>query len=105
MHDLGKADPRFQADLRGASALARHNPMVGALLAATQGELLAKGRQPGAGRGPRAAPENFRHEALSVALADRHPGGGQAVRRRARPRPVAVGNASWLGPPILPASD
>jgi CRISPR-associated endonuclease/helicase Cas3 len=46
---------------------------VGALLAATQGELLAKGRQRGARRGPRAAPASFRHEALSAALAERHP--------------------------------
>jgi len=73
MHDLGKADPRFQADLRGTSALARWDPMVGALLAATQGELLAKARQASGRWGPRATPESFRHEALSVALAKKHP--------------------------------
>jgi len=69
MHDLGKADPRFQADLHGASALARLG-----LLDAVPGPMLAKSDQGGRWRpGQRAAPENFRHEALSVALAQRHP--------------------------------
>jgi CRISPR-associated endonuclease/helicase Cas3 len=73
MHDLGKADPRFQSDLRGASSLARQNPMLAAMLAARQGELLAKSVRARAGGGAGAAPEGFRHEALSVALAERHP--------------------------------
>jgi CRISPR-associated endonuclease/helicase Cas3 len=69
LHDVGKADRRFQADIRGASALAR--------LGLTEfqfDELLAKSAR-GEGRrgGVRAVPENFRHEALSVALAEKHP--------------------------------
>lgn len=69
MHDLGKADPRFQADLHGHSALARLG-----LLDALPGSLLAKSdKSSGRSAGQRAAPENFRHEALSVALAQQHP--------------------------------
>jgi len=74
MHDLGKADPRFQTDLWGASALARRDPMLAAMIVAAREELLAKSaRYAGAGPTPGAAPENFRHEALSVALAEKHP--------------------------------
>jgi CRISPR-associated endonuclease/helicase Cas3 len=69
LHDLGKADPRFQADIHGASALFR--------LGLTEfqfDELLAKStRGEGLGGGVRAVPNNFRHEALSVALAEKHP--------------------------------
>ncbi len=69
LHDLGKADPRFQADLHGASALVRLG-----LTELQLGELLAKSAR-GEGRrtGVRAVPENFRHEAMSVALAEKHP--------------------------------
>ena len=73
MHDLGKADPRFQADLRGTNALARQHPELAALLVEPQGELLAKSGQTRLGPGLHAAPQGFRHEALSVALAEKHP--------------------------------
>ncbi len=73
LHDLGKADPRFQADLRGESALARRHPELAALLAEAEGRLLAKSGQRRPARVPGAAPPGFRHEALSVALAQKHP--------------------------------
>lgn len=76
-HDLGKADPRFQLDLRGASALVYRDPALAAMLLPA-GELLAKSARTGNGSGfksrrLRAAPLDFRHEALSVALAGKHP--------------------------------
>jgi CRISPR-associated endonuclease/helicase Cas3 len=69
LHDIGKAEPRFQADLYGRSALVRWG------LSELGGqELLAKSARGEGRRGSvRAVPENFRHEALSVALAERHP--------------------------------
>lgn len=72
LHDVGKADPRFQADLYGASALAAREPdLVAQLL---PGPLLAKGaRTRGHAGRVRAVPDGFRHEALSVALAQCHP--------------------------------
>lgn len=75
LHDVGKADPRFQADLRGTSALAAADPHLAIMLVNPQ-ELLAKsavGDLTGSFRFPRAVPEHFRHEALSVAMAARHP--------------------------------
>ncbi len=64
MHDLGKADQRFQANLHGTSALA-HLGLLGA-----PDTLLAKSfRVPRQRYGKWATPKNFRHEALSVALA------------------------------------
>jgi CRISPR-associated endonuclease/helicase Cas3 len=68
-HDLGKADIRFQADLYEASILIRLG-----LEGVPFGPLLAKSRRTrGMGRRVRAAPAGFRHEALSVALAEEHP--------------------------------
>jgi CRISPR-associated endonuclease/helicase Cas3 len=69
LHDIGKAEPRFQADLHGQSALLRLG-----LTELEHDELIAKSAR-GEGRrgGVRAVPENFRHEALSVALAASHP--------------------------------
>jgi CRISPR-associated endonuclease/helicase Cas3 len=65
LHDLGKADPRFQADLYGKSALARMG-----FTDISYGSLLAKSDRTGGIRStPSAAPELFRHEALSVAFA------------------------------------
>jgi len=74
LHDLGKADPRFQADLRGDAALVRAHPQLAVMLAPGGAELLAKSGR-GAGRRGEltAAPNGFRHEALSVALAKKHP--------------------------------
>jgi CRISPR-associated endonuclease/helicase Cas3 len=70
LHDLGKADPRFQADLHGAGTLARLG-----LLELGLAPLLAKSdRRSATRRVPRATPVGFRHEALSVALAEQHPG-------------------------------
>lgn len=74
LHDLGKADPRFQADLRGQGALAHRDPALAALILAGEGKLLAKSaHRAGTRWESRAAPRNFRHEALSVALAGKHP--------------------------------
>lgn len=69
LHDIGKAEPRFQADLHGQSALLRLG-----LIEFEAEELIAKSAR-GEGRrgGARAVPENFRHEALSTALAALHP--------------------------------
>ncbi|HRR40344.1 MAG TPA: CRISPR-associated endonuclease Cas3'', partial [Syntrophales bacterium] len=77
LHDLGKADPRFQVDLHAAGALVFHDPEFAALLTRS-GELLAKSERTGNTgasrfRGLRAVPDDFRHEALSVALAGKHP--------------------------------
>jgi CRISPR-associated endonuclease/helicase Cas3 len=72
-HDLGKADARFQADLRGFSALFTRDADLARVLMA-EGEPLAKSKQrmlaefPGSTR-IRAVPEGFRHEVMSVALA------------------------------------
>lgn len=76
-HDLGKADPRFQLDLRGASTLVSRDPALAALML-PDGKLLAKSERTEKGssvrtRRLRAAPLDFRHEALSVALAEKHP--------------------------------
>jgi CRISPR-associated endonuclease/helicase Cas3 len=68
LHDIGKADPRFQADLHGQSSLLRLG-----LAGFEPAELLAKSGRGASSRSVRATPENFRHEALSVALAARHP--------------------------------
>jgi CRISPR-associated endonuclease/helicase Cas3 len=68
-HDLGKADIRFQADLYAASILMRMG-----LEEVPLGPLLAKSRRTrGLDRRVRATPAGFRHEALSVALAGKHP--------------------------------
>lgn len=77
LHDIGKADPRFQADLHNTSALALHDPELLALLIPSS-KILAKSSGRGSGAGGRfgklrATPENFRHEALSVALAAKYP--------------------------------
>ena len=66
MHDLGKTDPRFQADLYGTSALLAQSGLLSPLLAKSV-------RGGGRTRSQRAAPTNFRHEALSVAFARQYP--------------------------------
>ncbi len=68
LHDLGKSDPRFQADLYGAAGLFRLGLaefMIGPLRAKSDRASFFR-------RGQRAVPENFRHEALSVPLAAKH---------------------------------
>jgi CRISPR-associated endonuclease/helicase Cas3 len=72
LHDLGKVDPRFQADLRGTNALLLRDPALSSLLQSNWAPL-AKSKRMGFERGPRATPEGFRHEALSVALAAKYP--------------------------------
>ena len=68
LHDLGKADPRFQALLHGG------NP-----IAARSGPLLAKSARMLTGKAARQArersgyPDGGRHELLSLRLADSHP--------------------------------
>ncbi len=68
-HDVGKADARFQADLRGEAALFA----LGLSKDRSAEELLAKSDTASMLGGPRSTPRGFRHEALSVALAQRHP--------------------------------
>jgi CRISPR-associated endonuclease/helicase Cas3 len=72
LHDLGKVDPRFQADLRGTNTLLARDPALASLLQ-SKWPPLAKSKRIGFVRGPRATPERFRHEALSVALAAKYP--------------------------------
>jgi CRISPR-associated endonuclease/helicase Cas3 len=68
LHDLGKVDPRFQSDLRGTNTLLSRDPTLASLLQSNWAPL-AKSKRVGLSRGPRATPDGFRHEALSVALA------------------------------------
>ena len=68
MHDLGKADHRFQTDLYGVSTLTRLS-----LNDIFFHPLLAKNTQKDRPRSHnRAVSKNFRHEALSIALAQEH---------------------------------
>jgi CRISPR-associated endonuclease/helicase Cas3 len=68
LHDLGKADPRFQALLHGGDPIA-----------ARRGELLAKSARMLTGKAASQArersgyPDGGRHELLSLRLADSHP--------------------------------
>lgn len=75
LHDLGKAEPRFQADLHGGGILAMNDPVFAALLAPARKLLAKSARIDGGQRGTRrgATPASFRHEALSVVLAGQHP--------------------------------
>ena len=79
LHDLGKVDPRFQADLRGTNTLLLRDPALASLLQSNWAPL-AKSKRIGFQRGPRATPEGFRHEALSVALAAKYPEAGKKGR-------------------------
>ena len=72
LHDIGKIDPRFQADLRGTNALLSRDPTLASLMHSNWAPL-AKSKRIGLARGTRVAPEGFRHEALSVALGTKHP--------------------------------
>jgi CRISPR-associated endonuclease/helicase Cas3 len=72
LHDIGKVDPRFQADLRGANELLWRDPALASLMQSNWAPL-AKSKRIDFYRGKRATPEGFRHEALSVALAAKHP--------------------------------
>jgi CRISPR-associated helicase Cas3 len=109
LHDLGKADPRFQADLRDSGSLASTDPDLAALLLPA-GELLAKsarfGRaQRSTSQGTSAAPPGFRHEALSVPLAERHP---RFLTLTAEERDLVlwlVGTHHGYGRPFFPPSD
>lgn len=74
LHDIGKCDLRFQADLYGFGAAGGGAELIQVLMAGR--ELLAKSERRGssvASRRGRATPENFRHEALSIALTAQHP--------------------------------
>jgi CRISPR-associated endonuclease/helicase Cas3 len=72
LHDIGKIDPRFQADLRGTNTLLSRDPALASLMQSNWTPL-AKSKRIGFPRGTRATPEGFRHEALSVALATKYP--------------------------------
>lgn len=104
MHDLGKADPRFQADLRGDSALAAQHPDLASLLMQTEGELLAKSGHTRLTRTLSAAPERFRHEALSVALARQHPEVGALPEDERDLLLWLVGTHHGHGRPFFPPS-
>ena len=65
LHDAGKIDPRFQAYLAGGDPLAADPRKV----LAKSGRASLRGARDRAG-----LPENWRHEALSVRLAQLHPG-------------------------------
>jgi CRISPR-associated endonuclease/helicase Cas3 len=74
LHDYGKADPRFQALLRGGDPMA----------AQFAPKLLAKGAQARRGRQVRNAqwarsglPDGFRHESISLLLAQMHAEAGE----------------------------
>ena len=79
LHDLGKVEARFQADLRGTNTLLLRDPALASLLQSNWAPL-AKSKRIGFQRGPRATPEGFRHEALSVALAAKYPEAGKKGR-------------------------
>lgn len=65
LHDAGKADPRFQAYLVGGDP---YGPDVSEVLAKSEGLRLGRDAWRSAG-----LPDNWRHEALSVRLAQLHP--------------------------------
>jgi len=79
LHDVGKADLRFQADLRGIGALAGYDSSVVASLIPPDA-FLAKSSAKTASAAAisrrartQATPPGFRHEALSVAMSHGHP--------------------------------
>lgn len=95
LHDLGKADPRFQA------FLAYGDPLGPDL----EGPLLAKSgrRLPQQARSQAGLPHRWRHEALSVAIALRHP----RFREANDPALVLwlVGTHHGYGRPFFPHAD
>jgi len=100
-HDVGKADVRFQADLRGEAALfalgLSQDRQAEDLLAKSGGGILRGG--------PRATPRGFRHEALSVALVQHHP---RFAALSATQRDLAlwlIGTHHGYGRPFFPAYD
>jgi len=77
LHDVGKVDTRFQADLAGQSSLLLGMPRWDVSWSfTTVREPLAKSERNGWRldfHTPRAVPKYFRHEALSVAFAEKDP--------------------------------
>lgn len=70
LHDLGKADPRFQAMLHGGHYLKAQ--LYGELLAKSQGLPVSPNERKTAGQ-RNSLPDGFRHELLTVQLAENLP--------------------------------
>ncbi len=68
-HDIGKSDPRFQADLHNEAGLYA----LGLSEERDMTRLLAKSAIKSSRGSPRVVRKGFRHELLSVALAKKHP--------------------------------
>jgi len=94
LHDLGKADPRCQADYRGVRL---------GNLPFWPGPLLAKSLTPLSGR--RAVPAGYRHEAVSVALALAHPEVAGLPQEDRDLVAWLVGSHHGRGRPLFPACD
>lgn len=75
LHDWGKVDPRFQAMLRGTSPFAA---MASSIFLAKSGSITSSASARRAARERAELPEGFRHEMLSVQMAE-SPVGGTAL--------------------------
>lgn len=85
-HDWGKADPRFQAMLRGTTPFAA---LASDILLAKSGSVAFSAAARRNARLRAALPEGFRHEMLSVQMAE-SAGGGVAVPKDEKLRALAL---------------
>ncbi len=95
LHDAGKADARYQAYYAGGDP---YGPDKTAPLAKTGGRRLPHGAWEKAG-----LPDGWRHEALSVRLAEIHPGMASAPDRELVV--WLIGTHHGLGRPLFPHAD